>query len=76
MYLLLAFPYWEIEWHIPPQIPFFTINNISISVISSNFTLVFVKATYHANPGTVIKRAGSSSYIFKTHVSKVLRHIC
>ena len=43
MYLLLAFGYRWIAWHIPPLIPFFTINNISISVIRSNFTLILVQ---------------------------------
>ena len=35
----------------PSYIPFFTINNISISFKISNFTLVFFKAACHANPG-------------------------
>ena len=51
MYLLLAFAYLYIECHIPSLIPFSTINNISISVERSNFTFVFFKAAYHANPG-------------------------
>ena len=40
---------------------FSTVNNISISVNSSSFTLTFFKAAYHANPDAVRKRAGSSS---------------
>ena len=36
--------------HIPPCIPFSTINNTSMSVKRFNFTLVF-KADYYANPG-------------------------
>ena len=34
-----------------PLIPFSTINNILISVNNSNFTLVFFKQAFHANPG-------------------------
>ena len=49
-----------IEWYTPLLIPFSTINNISITVKRSNFTLVFC----HANPGAERKQAGSSSYIF------------
>ena len=49
--------------HIPPQTPFSTINNISISVKRSNFILVFLEAACHANPCAVRKRAGSSLYI-------------
>ena len=30
---------------------FYIINKISISVSNSNFTLVFSKPAYHANPG-------------------------
>ena len=43
--------------------PFSTINNISISVKRSYFTLGFFKAASHANPGAEIYFAGSSSYI-------------
>ena len=53
--------------HICPLIPFSTINNISISVSRSNFTLVFFEATCHVNPGAEKNLTGSSSY--------VLRHI-
>ena len=62
MYLLLAFAYQYIEWHIPFLIPFSTVNNISISVKIPNFTLFF-KATCHAKPFAIRKRVGSSSYI-------------
>ena len=44
-----AYPY--IVWHLPPPIPFYNINNISVSVKRSNFTLAFIKATCHTNPG-------------------------
>ena len=44
----------------PSLIPFSTINNISISVKRSNFTLVFFKAACHADPGTERNFAGSS----------------
>ena len=63
MYLLLAFAYHYTEWHIPPLIPFSTINNISMSVKRSRFTLVFFKVACHANPGAERNFAGSSLYI-------------
>ena len=63
MYLLLASSCWWIAWNSPPLIPFSTINDISTSVDRSNFTVVFFKAAFHANPGAEVKRAGSSSYI-------------
>ena len=37
--------------YISPLITFSTINNISISVKRSNFTLVFSKAACRGNPG-------------------------
>ena len=43
MYLLLAFVYWWITWHIPLLIPFSAINNISVSVNSSNFPFFILK---------------------------------
>ena len=46
-----------------PVIPFSTINNISISVKRSNFTLDFFKAACHAKPGAERNFAGLSSYI-------------
>ena len=51
MYLLFLFAYLCIAEHIPPLIPFSTISNILISVINSNFILVFFKHACHANPG-------------------------
>ena len=57
-----------IEWHIPPLKPFSTINIISVSVKIYNFTLVFIKATCHTNPGAERNFAG----YFKTHISKIL----
>ena len=56
MYLFLVFGYQSI-WHIAPLIPFSIINNLSISVKGSNFTLSFSKAAYHGNPDPVRKRA-------------------
>ena len=47
--------------------PFSTINNISISVERSSFTLIFLKAAYNTNPELEISFSGSCSY--------VLRHI-
>ena len=44
MYLLFAFAYLSIAWHIPPLTPVSTINNISGSY-------VFFKDACHANPG-------------------------
>ena len=46
-----------------PYNNFSIINNISISFKRSNFTLIFFKAAFHANPGAVRKRVWSSSYI-------------
>ena len=64
MNLLLVFAYRWIEWHIPPLIPFSIINDISITIKISNFTLDFFKAAcHHANPGAEINFAGSSLYI-------------
>ena len=63
MYLSIAFTYQVAAWHVPTLMPFSTINNISMLVDSSNFTSVFSKADYYADPGSVRKREGSSSYI-------------
>ena len=60
MYLLLAFAYLLIEIHIPPLIPFLTINNISMSVNSSVSTSVFFKAAYNADSGAERNFAGSN----------------
>ena len=51
MCLLFSFAYLCIAWHIPPVIPFSTINNISTSVNNSNVTSVFFKQACHAHPG-------------------------
>ena len=59
MYLLLAFAYRWIAWDISPLTRFSTINNISLTVKRSNFTLVFSKSAYHANPGLITKCTGS-----------------
>ena len=50
---------------IPLLIPFSAINNISLSVKRSNFTLVVFKAACHANSGAERNFAGSSSYILR-----------
>ena len=47
----------------PLRIPFSNIFNMSLSVNNSNSTPAFFKHACHANPGTVKKLAGSSSYI-------------
>ena len=43
----------------PPLTPFLNINKISISDKRSHFTLVFLKATCHANPGAERNFPGS-----------------
>ena len=63
MHLLFAFAYLFIAWHIPPLIPFSTINNISISVNNPNFTPVYFKQACYSNPGADGKWARSSSRI-------------
>ena len=50
MYLLSAFAYRWVAWYILPLVPFSTINSIPMSVNSFNFTSVFFKASFHANP--------------------------
>ena len=63
MYLLLAFVYQWIVLHILPH--FSTISNVPTSANKSSFILVFLRATCHAHPGVVRKRAGSSLYILQ-----------
>ena len=63
MYLLFAFAYPYIGWHIPPLISFLVIINISLSVNKTNFILVSFKRASHINPGADKKWVGSSSYI-------------
>ena len=46
---MLVLAYQFMAWHIPPLIPFSTLNNISTSVSNSNFTSVFFKHACHAN---------------------------
>ena len=65
MYLLLAVSYRLIAWHIPPLIPFCTVENLRISLKRSNFTLILFKVACHANRGAVRKQAGSNSYILR-----------
>ena len=48
IYLLLAFTYPLIEFHIFPLIPLSIINSISLSLDNSNFTSFFVKAVCYA----------------------------
>ena len=61
--MLFALAYFYTPLHIPPLIPFSTIDNISLSVDNSNFTPAFFKQACHANPGADKKWAGSSPYI-------------
>ena len=51
---------------------FSTINNISISVSRSYFTLVFSKAAFHTYPGAERKWVGSSSYTSRHIFRKLL----
>ena len=51
--------------HIPPLIPYSTSDNILISVKRYDFTFVFFKAAYHAEPDTVRQWVESSSYILR-----------
>ena len=46
-----------------PVIPFSTINNISISVKRSDFTLLLFKAACHGNPGAE-KKLQDQNFIF------------
>ena len=63
MYFLLAFAYQQIERHIPPLVPFSTIYKISVLVKRSNFTLVFLQTTCHANLEAERNFRESNSYI-------------
>ena len=63
MYLLLTLAYRYVAWHIPSLIPLLSFLTASLSVINSNSILVFFKHAFHANPGALKKRAGSSSYL-------------
>ena len=55
MYLLPAFLYQQIAWHIPPLTTFYTINNLLILFKRSNFTLIFLNAACNGNADTVSK---------------------
>ena len=57
------------------MIPFSIINNISISVNRSNFTLVFFKAACHANPQAKKNLAGSSPNILRQIFQKIVKYI-
>ena len=75
IYLLLAFVYRSIEWHIPPLILFFCHYNISLSLKRFNFTLVFFKRLFlvftllffgcHDHPSAEGGFAGWSSYVLR-----------
>ena len=49
------------ECHDFPLVPFSSIDNISVWVNNSNFTLAFFKAAYQANIGVERNFAGSNS---------------
>ena len=57
---IICFRYLRVASQIPPLVPFSTINSMSISVNNSNFTPVYFKQGFHANPGADTKYAGSS----------------
>ena len=54
----------------PPLITFSAINNMLISVKIANFTLIFFKATCHANPVAEKKFVESNSN-FMAHIAKI-----
>ena len=49
----------------PPPIPFSTISIISLSVNSSNFTLVHSNMASNVKPAVETKYEGSKSYLFR-----------
>ena len=57
---------------IPPLTSFSTINNISISVNRTNFTLVFFETACHAYSAAEENWAGSSPYILRKKFRKLL----
>ena len=65
MYLLLAFTYQWMIWHLPLLTPFSTINNMLISVKRFDFALVDFHAPGHANSSEERNWAESSSYILR-----------
>ena len=65
---MFAEAYLCIAWEIPPLITFSNNNTISISVSSSNSTLVIFKQASKVNPGVVQKYPGSNLYSFKHNV--------
>ena len=59
LYFIIIFNvYGRIVLDIPPLMPFSTINSISISINSSNFSSIIFKAGFHANPGVERNCAG------------------
>ena len=68
MYLLFAEANVCITWEIPPLIPLSNDYTMSISVSSSNSTLVIFKQASKVNPGVVQKYPGSNLYSFKHNV--------
>lgn len=63
MYLLLAFVYQCMAWHITPVMLLSTISSISRSVSNSNFFSCFFRHVCYNNPGADKNYAESSSYI-------------
>ena len=69
---MLVFTDRWIAWHVPPLIPISSIKKLSILVYRSNFTLVFLKAAYHANAEDEKNFAGSRSNISRHIFQKLL----
>ena len=61
IYLLFAFEYLCVAWHIPPLIPFST--SLAYHYLLIILIYVFFKQACHANPGADKKWTGSSCYI-------------
>ena len=64
IYLLFALAYLCTAWHIPPLLPFSTMNNISLLVNNFNSTSVFFKQACHVDPG-VDKNEQGRVHIFQ-----------
>ena len=63
-----------IAWHIPFLITLSTFTNISISVGTSNLTLVFFKAPRYASPDAVGKQTWSTLHILDTSFENFQTH--
>ena len=59
----------------PPLIPFSTINNISISIKRSNFTLVIFKAACHADLGAE-RKCIEDTYFKSSKIHRLTKMYC